>query len=66
MEFVNKTDSSKVVIAVIKNLSNCNHTLPSTLKFLIGKTTEDFYYTKFHPFEPWGELEYEIYAFNNV
>ena len=36
------------------------------LKFTVSKTTEEFYYTRADPDQPWGEEESNIYVFNLV
>ena len=66
MEFVNKSEGSKVVLLETKDAQKSNCTLPTILKFTVSKTTEDFYYTRADPDRPWGEEENNIYVFNNI
>jgi len=66
MEFVNKSEISKIMIINVNSNDHTNTTLPTNIKFGVSKATEDFYYTKIDHTKPWGDHEKQLYVFNNV
>jgi hypothetical protein len=35
------------------------------MKVLVSKSTEEFYFTKFQPYQPWGNFEFNLFAIDN-
>ena len=66
IEFVNKSEGSKVILLGIKKNEDSNCNLPTMLKFTVSKSTEEFFYTKTDHTKAWGDVEKNLYVFNNI
>lgn len=55
-----------MAILSFNNPTQSNAMIPSTVKVMVSKGKEEFYYTKEHPYKQWGDDTFSDYVFPHI